>query len=151
LKSFVRFSLVVLIATVCSIPMFSQQNNLSITISNIRSDRGLVRLALYDRQEQFPDEPWKSYTFEKSRLEDGSLQVTLNDISPGIYAISILDDEDANDRMKYGILRIPKEGYGFSNNAKPGMKCPPFENCSFRVNQGNNHLHIEMLYFREKA
>jgi len=131
--------------------MLSQENYVSITISNIRSERGLVRLALYDRPDQFPDEPWKSYTFEKTQLDEGSLQVTLIDIPPGFYAISILDDEDENDRMKYCILRMPKVGYGFSNNVKPGMKCPPFEKCSFRVNQGNTHLRIEMRYFREKV
>ena len=151
MKSFVRFCLAALFAIAYSMPGYSQQNDVYITISNIRSDRGKVRIALYDRVDQFPDEPWKSYTFEKAQLDDGSLQVTLIDIPPGLYAISILDDEDENDRMKYGILRIPKEGYGFSNNAKPGMKCPPFEECSFRVNQGNNYLHIEMQYFREKA
>jgi uncharacterized protein (DUF2141 family) len=139
------------LAVIPSLSAQCQQNNISITITNIRSDSGLIRLGLYDQPEQFPNNPGRSFTYRKTVLKDGNIQLTLEDIPPGIYAISLLDDEDENGRMKFNILRMPKEGYGFSNNAKPGHRSPPFEKCTFSVGEGNTNLRIEMQYFREKA
>ena len=105
----------------------SQKLDLSVTVSGIRSDVGLLRLALYDHPDQFPNDPAKSFAFEKTILKDGQMEVVLQGIAPGEYAISLLDDKDENNEMKYNILRIPGEGYGFSNNVRPGLKCPPYE------------------------
>lgn len=125
-----------------------QPNTVSIYITNIRSDQGVIRLAMYDHPDQFPQHPMKSFTYEKTMLKDSTMEVVMIDIPPGIYAISILDDGDGNYRMKFNILRMPREGYGFSNNARPGLKCPPFDKCSFHISEGNTRLEIEMQYFR---
>ena len=79
------------------LPVFSQGSRISIEITNIRSEKGLIRLALYDHKDQFPDDPSRSYDFPKTRTEEDLLEVILNDIPPGTYAISILDDEDEFD------------------------------------------------------
>lgn len=132
-----------------TLPGLCQPNTVSITIKDIRSDSGVVRLALYNHPDQFPHQPARSFTFEKTILKDGIMEVVLIDIPPGIYAISLLDDEDENDCMNYNFLRMPREGYGFSNNVRPGLKSPPFDKCTFRVGEGNTHLEIEMQYFVE--
>lgn len=129
-------------------PGLCQQNKVFITITNIRSDKGVIRLALYDYPDQFPHQPARSFTFEKTMLKDGTMEVLLIDIPPGTYAISLLDDEDGDNSMNYNFLRMPREGYGFSNNARPGLKSPPFDKCSFQTGEGNTRLEIEMQYFR---
>lgn len=128
----------------------SQKLDLPVTITGIRSEKGLLRLALYNHPEQFPNDPAKSYAFQKNSLVNGRMEVVLKDISPGEYAISLLDDEDGNNQMNYKLLRIPREGYGFSNNIKPGLKCPPYRKCTFRVDKESSGLEIEMQYFSEK-
>ncbi len=146
-----RGIILIIFVVVNFLPVFSQQNKISITISNIRSDKGIICLALYDHKDQFPHDPSRDYEFSKTLINDSSLEVILSDIPPGIYALSLLDDEDENHKMKYNILRMPKEGYGFSNNVKPRLSSPPFEDCTFIVNEGSTHLEIRIQYFREKS
>ncbi|MFC2113284.1 DUF2141 domain-containing protein [Bacteroidota bacterium] len=117
----------------------------------MRSEKGLIRLALYDHQDQFPDEPARSFSFRKELNTDRSMEIVLDSIPKGKYVISLLDDEDENDRMDFNILRMPKEGYGFSNNTKVGLKCPPFEECSFLVTEERICLEIVLQYFKEKS
>ena len=151
MKRVKRRIILLLILTVNFASGICQQNNISITVTNIRSDRGLIRLALYDHEDQFPNDPAHSFDFNKTLDEEGCLEITLLDIPPGTYAISILDDEDENDRMNYNILRMPKEGYGFSNNVKPKLKSPPFEECCFRVDTEITYLEIQVQYHRKKS
>lgn len=131
--------------------LYGQQNTVSVEVSGIRSESGLLRMALYNNKNQFPNDPAESYYFEKKLMRDGIIKVVLIDIPPGTYAISVLDDEDGNDKMKFNLLRMPKEGYGFSNNIKPGLKHPPYEECTFDVRDGLTNLKIEIQYFREKS
>jgi uncharacterized protein (DUF2141 family) len=131
--------------------LYGQHGNIKLLAKNIRSDKGLIRLALYNHADQFPHDPGRKYEFPKNPLDKGELHILLKDIPPGRYAISILDDEDGNDKMKFNLLRIPKEGYGFSNNVSPGLKSPGFDECSFLIEDEDIRLEIEIRYFREKS
>lgn len=149
-KAIHRIILLLIIAA-SSLPVFSQLGKISIEIANIRSEKGLIRLALYDHKDQFPNDPSRFYDFEKTFKQDGSMYLELVDIPQGIYVISVLDDEDENDKMKFNLLRMPREGYGFSNNIKPRHKSPPYEECSFQIDKEIVYLKIEIQYFREKS
>ena len=129
----------------------AQEGDLKITIRNIRSDSGLIRLALYSHEVQFPHEPGRRFEFSKKMDADGNLNIRLTSIPHGEYAISILDDEDGNDRMKFNVLRIPREGFGFSNNVKPGLKSPRFEECAFILDQRELQLEIEVQYYLDNT
>ena len=61
-----------------------------------------------------------------------SLTVKLDNLEYGTYAVSMMDDEDANLEMDK-FLGIPREGFGFSQNPRVGMSVPKFEECSFVV------------------
>jgi uncharacterized protein (DUF2141 family) len=60
-------------------------------------------------------------------------EIILDDLLPGTYAVSLLDDENGNDEMDYKLITVPREGFGFSNNIKPGLKHPPYDHCSFKI------------------
>jgi uncharacterized protein (DUF2141 family) len=79
------------------------------------------------------------------------MKIILDDILPGTYVISILDDVNGNDQMDYKLIKIPGEGFGFSNNVKPRLKHPPYDHCSFSVPEGESKIRIEMQYFRKKT
>ena len=65
--------------------------------------------------------------------------------------ISLLDDVNGNDQMDYKLIKIPGEGFGFSNNVKPRLKHPPYDHCSFLIPEGPSRIRIEMQYFRKKT
>jgi uncharacterized protein (DUF2141 family) len=131
--------------------LLAQSAALTVEITNIRFEKGWIRIGLYNHPDQFPVNPAKTYDFRKTSLKEGMMEILLDDILPGTYAISLLDDVNGNDRMDYRLIKIPGEGFGFSNNIKPKLKSPPFDHCSFQVPEGNSRIRIKMQYFRQKT
>lgn len=142
-----------LLASMCLVPLLvsGQSAALTIEITNIRFDKGWIRLGLYNHPDQFPVNPSRTYDFKKTTLKEGMMEIILDDILPGTYVISLLDDVNGNDKMDYKWIKIPGEGFGFSNNIKPRMKHPPYDHCTFRIPEGASRISIEMQYLRKKT
>jgi uncharacterized protein (DUF2141 family) len=90
---------------------------LMVSVNGLRSADGVVRLALYDRPELFPEKGEGLKIAVPAR--QGEVEAVFNGLSPGRYALALFHDEDGDDEFDRGFLGIPKEGYGFSNDARP--------------------------------
>lgn len=70
----------------------------------------------------------------KSKVTDGKVVVTFEDVAPGNYAIMVLHDENDNERMDFEVNGMPKESYGMSNN--PMLYGPPtFTDAAFELSE----------------
>jgi len=119
---------------------------LHIKIVNIRNQLGQLAVGLYCSDAEWPYEPCLSYIFEKSKVEDGILEVDLTDLSTGSYALSVLDDENCSGAMEY-FCGIPREGWGFSNNPPVlRLRAPSYEQCVFELGQEPGSLEIRLSY-----
>ncbi len=83
---------------------------------------------------------------EKTGLQNDSLTVRIEGLKYGIYAVSVLDDENSNLKMDK-LLRMPREGYGFSNDVKMKLSAPSFQDCSFKIDKASQKISIEMKYW----
>jgi len=68
----------------------------------------------------------------QERVTKGQYQRSF-DIPPGTYAVKLHIDENENGELDTNFLGIPKEQYGFSNNAR-AFGIPKFEAASFSLN-----------------
>ncbi len=68
-------------------------------------------------------------------VSGSKMEVTIPGIPEGEYAVKIIHDENSNGKLDTNFLGIPREGFGFSNNAKPGMGPPAFEKSKFYVKE----------------
>ena len=66
-------------------------------------------------------------------------------VKPGTYGIAILDDENNNQKMDYGLL-LPKEGFGFSDYYHTGMSQPDFRKFSFVMGNASKTVFIKLRY-----
>jgi len=64
----------------------------------------------------------------------------------GICGIVILDDENSNEDMDKNFLRMPKEGFGFSNYYMQSLKRVNFEDFKLNLNNGVNNVQIKVKY-----
>ena len=55
------------------------------------------------------------------------------EVPDGEYAIAAFLDTNANNKMDKNFIGIPKEQYGFSNNAMGRMSAPSFDQAKFSV------------------
>ncbi len=69
------------------------------------------------------------------------------DVPHGSYAASVLHDENKDGELETGMLGIPKEGVGFSNDPRIIKGTPSFEKTRFEFNEGNREVEIAVKYF----
>ena len=69
------------------------------------------------------------------------------DIPPGTYALVVLHDENMNGKLDTNWLGIPKEDYGFSNNAKASLGPPSFSAASFTYDGTGLDLTVALRYW----
>lgn len=126
-------------------PAFSQV--LSVEISGIKTDKGVIQLSVYCDQKTFTEEtPFRVYNFFKTGLVDGKIKVTIPDLTIGTYGIALIDDKNENGRMDYHFF-IPCEGFGFSNYYFMGSRKPDFESFAFPFSEDNTTIKIQVQYF----
>jgi uncharacterized protein (DUF2141 family) len=118
---------------------------LSVQFTNIRSDQGKLFVFIYNYENQYPDNPYKYYEIDKKHIKNNRLIVNIHKLEMGQYALSILDDENGNDDLDM-FLGIPTEGYAFSNNVKPFLSLPNYNELLFDLGNRQHQMKIEMRY-----
>ena len=116
-------------------------STIRIEVSNIRSANGSLQLGIFRNESEFKSEkPFKSIVISKKDISNNTLSYSFN-LEEGVWGISLLDDENNNQKMDYNLLNMPKEGFGFSNFYLSGFKRPVFSDFSFTLNK-NEYKHI---------
>ena len=129
----------------CALQLASAQV-LEVRISGFRNNAGNVRLQFFDTPGHFNQKkPLFTKTVSKSAITNGELVFTCSDLRPGIYGLAVLDDENANAKMDYGLL-MPKEGFGFSDYYHPGMSGPEFEKFKFMLGKAPKTVKVKLRY-----
>lgn len=110
-------------------PMAQNVPALNVTVSGLQPGRGPVRLAVFSGQKSFPDH---SAAAKKAvvAVSGNIAQHGLTDLPAGPVAIAAYQDLNNNGKLDRGTFGIPKEPYGFSNNAKGSMGPPSFKAAS---------------------
>ncbi len=111
------------------------QEGINLTITNLRNDKGFVLVSLFKDGVGYPDDATKAFKTAKVPIKDKKGSFLFSDLPTGTYAISILHDENNDQKMNKSFLGLPKEGYGFSNNAIGAFGPPALKKASFRHTQ----------------
>lgn len=119
---------------------------IEVRINGLKNKKGVIQLAVFTSQKNFETEAaCYNMTIPKVDAENGEMLVQL-ELKPGTYGIALLDDEDSNGKMKYNILGLPLEGFGFSNYRSTGFSKPKFSDFSFTNRNGHTVVRVNMRY-----
>lgn len=147
-KYFIRTALVLVVCVCSTVGAASQSDkgSVEVTVEGMRKSTGRVYIALQNSAKIFASRD-HYYLRESIDIGRGERVYTFNDIAPGRYAVALFHDENGNDDIDYNFLGIPKEGFGFSNNAMGVLSMPSFDKASFEVKQGEvTRQRIKMRY-----
>ena len=101
------------------------------TFENIQYAGGEIQLALYNSEESFL-EPEKAIAQHSYKVTDkGQLEVTLDKVVPGEYAIAVFHDENSNEKLETNLFGIPVEPYAFSGSDHSRWRPPYYKNAKF--------------------
>ena len=127
-----------LIVVTLSIFVWSQLSSgeIKILVSNIEEKKGTIHYGVYNNSELFPEESGKilgGYAEVSKVIKNGLL---ISDLEESNYAIAIFHDKNSNNEFDT-FFSIPKEKFGFSNNARVFLAPPKFEDASIFVGQNS--------------
>ena len=128
--------------------MPANADELIVRVDNIK-EAGEIHIAIYDSAEAF-----EADRGEKGGAAPGITQGTIEmvepgsvtyryELPPGTYAIGIFHDANLNNRLDNYFFGVPREQYGFSNNARGFMGPPSFEDAAFPL-EGKTEISISL-------
>lgn len=106
------------------------QGKVEVTVKNIQELKGTIRMAVYSGEDNFMQ---KKLTSKNVNVTGKEVIVVFENVKPGEYAISTYHDVDNNNELNTGFMGIPKEPYGFSNDARGTFGPPTYEKAKFNV------------------
>ena len=123
-------------------------DELILHVDNIR-EAGEIHIAIYDDAQAF-----EADRGDEGGAAPGIIEGTIEPVEPGsvtyryelpagTYAIGIFHDANLNNRLDNFFFGIPREQYGFSNNARGFMGPPSFEDAAIAV-EGVTELRIRL-------
>lgn len=121
------------------------RGNLVVTITGIENNHGTIKIGLYNKQAGFLEISHVVYGINKPATK-GQISVTFKDLPSGLYAVSVIHDENNNGRMDTNLLGMPKEGYAFSRNVRPRFSAPTFSATAIQLDGKTNIIQIKMRY-----
>ncbi|MFW6365654.1 MAG: DUF2141 domain-containing protein [Spirochaetota bacterium] len=117
---------------------------LTVTFTDIDPAEGQLLIALCNSKENFEKrvEPFKKM---KESVNGSTVTVNFTGIPAGEYAVKVVHDENSNDKMDTNLVGMPKEGFGFSNNAMGKMGPPDYGKAKVTV-AGDTTITVKMKY-----
>jgi uncharacterized protein (DUF2141 family) len=118
---------------------------LEVQVQGLRNMRGAVRLCLTRNPAHFPDCNRDPAAVKRSVNAGEAGSIRLAGMAPGVYALAVIHDENANGRLDK-FMGIPREGFAFSRNPRIRMGPPRFEEVRFEVGVGRARQAVRMKY-----
>lgn len=128
-------------------PQIIKSQTMDITVTNIRSPKGKIVVLVFTNDTDFKaNKASEILIFDKPEIKDKSCKISIP-YKPGVFGISICDDESGNGKMDYNFVGVPKEGFGFSNFVLKKLSRPLFSDFSFQLKANETKsITVEIKY-----
>ena len=104
-----------------------------------------VRCSLFSAEaaDLFPNAPAQARTVQTHTV-DGAPTCVFRGLSAGRYAFAGLVDHNGNGRLDTTLVGLPREPWGISNNVRPSLRAPTFEEAAVQVDQGALTIEVRL-------
>jgi uncharacterized protein (DUF2141 family) len=119
---------------------------IAVTVRGIEGATGTIRIALFASEAGFPDRPDLALRRGAWPASADTLATFFEGVPAGRYAVSVLHDADDDGEMATDFMGRPKEGYGFSRDARGRFGPPGFESAAFEADTDTCRVVIHLEY-----
>ncbi len=119
---------------------------ITLTVTDVRSGAGTITVDLYDDVPESFLKGKRKVSRIRAPARQGIVRLCLAAPKPGVYALAIYHDENANKKFDRNFIGLPTEAYGVSNN--PGFRLgpPSHEEAAFSVGAAGIHMKIDLRH-----
>ena len=104
----------------------------TVVISALASPQSVVKLNFYNAADKFLQKGQQAMRLVVK--PEGKTEISVPvELAPGEWAVALTQDTNDNGKLDKNFLGIPTEPYAFSNNVRPHLAAPKFEECKFMV------------------
>jgi uncharacterized protein (DUF2141 family) len=127
---------------------FSNAGEIHINVKGIRNQNGHIVCGLFNAEKGYPSEPkGNALIVLKVAATKSEVACQFSSLKAGTFAVSVLHDENDNDKMDTNFLGIPKEGYGASLNHYHSTSAPTFSENKLDITEvEKKELNIDLQY-----
>ena len=119
---------------------------LYVNVQGVRSSEGLIAVTLYaDDSKRFLVKHGSLYVGRVAATAP-TTRVCIHLPAPGTYAIAVYHDINANQKFDRNMLGLPKEAYGFSNNASTFFGLPSFSSVRIALPRNDMAISVKLKY-----
>lgn len=125
-----------------SVPASAELSSLKITVTDAATTTGTVEVTLFDSKDSFLK---KSFLQRNGKVsENGTFVAEFIGLGEGEYAVVVVHDENDNGIFDSGFLGFGGEGLGYSNNVRPFLVQPDFDDVKLSINAGRTEIEISL-------
>ncbi|PPQ35476.1 DUF2141 domain-containing protein [Rhodopila globiformis] len=117
--------------------------DIDVAVTGIRNARGNILVAICDKA-NFPNGACAYHGEAPARA--GSVIIRVPGVPAGIWAAAVYHDETNIRRLDYTLFGMPKQGLGFSRDAKMRFGPPKFTEAAFRVGENRVTVTVPLRY-----
>jgi len=103
---------------------------LTVIVKGLEDDAGTVVIALLDSAESYDSEDG-AFRSASPNPAEGRAQASFGEVPGGTYAVKVIHDRNSNGKLDTNLFGLPKEPFGFSNDAMGRFGPPGFDAASF--------------------
>src|SRR5712672_1348188 len=97
--------MVYLISSFIGISAYGQDYTLMILVKNVRNDKGVLRVTLFKQKGDYME---NFSTNKVVQAKTGGVTATFDRLQAGEYAVTVMHDENNNNKLDSNFIRIPK-------------------------------------------
>lgn len=120
-----------------------QIGQLKLLIVGLENDEGKVKIGLFDSKDSYSEEG-ESFRGTSVVIKDRKAECTFERIPYGTYAIKLYHDKNGNGELDTNFMGVPKEKYGFSNNARGMLGPATWDDAKFVFNIKSMSMEINV-------
>ena len=117
--------------------------DLVVQVRGLAPPLGQVGCSLFRRGEGFPmDNRRAQVQWLPAQPETATCRFT--GLEPGRYALAVAHDRNGNRRVDSNFLGLPTEPWGVSNNVRPALRAPTYEEAAFTLDSAATELNLQI-------
>ena len=122
----------------------ARPNAIDLTVTDVRSAAGTITVDLYDDVPESFLKGKRKVSRVRAPARQGTVRVCLAAPKPGVYALAIYHDKNANKKFDRNFIGLPTEAYGVSNNPVFRLGPPSHDEAAFSVGAAGIHMEIDL-------
>jgi uncharacterized protein (DUF2141 family) len=117
---------------------------LIVSVDGFPDDRGEAGIAVWNGARGFPEDIEHAIATTYVPIERGAAGARFGPFPPGVYAVTVFHDRDGDETFDKNFLGMPREAWGVSNNARPRLRAPTFEEARLELEAGEHDVRIHV-------